>query len=117
MKNLITNRQELIDYSKSENNSYTNYILSFLKQENYSKHNKTHKHPIIPLHMNGPNKKWNLVTLSIDEHSYAHKLLFENSKNYYDLSASYMLLGQRSEGFEKMCKANHLKMKQEGKGF
>jgi hypothetical protein len=75
------------------------------------------KHHIIPLHMNGPNEEWNLVTLSVEEHAYAHKLLFENYLNYYDLSAACMLSGQANAGFEAIRKANQLKMEKNKKGF
>ncbi len=67
--------------------------------------------------MNGPNEEWNLVTLSVEEHAYAHKLLFENYLNYYDLSAACMLSGQANAGFEAIRKANQLKMEKNKKGF
>ncbi len=67
--------------------------------------------------MNGPDEQWNLVTLSVEEHAYAHKLLFENYLNYYDLSAACMLSGQANAGFDAIRKANQLKMQQNKKGF
>ncbi len=50
MKNIFTNRPELIDYLKSENNSYSLYILTFLEKKSSLdlKKNKMQKHHIIP---------------------------------------------------------------------
>ncbi len=119
LNNIISNKQELIFFLINENTSYSNYIKNLFEKNSleYLKQTQTHRHHIIPLHMGGPDKDWNLINLSIEQHSYAHKLLFENYGNYFDLCASCMLLGQTNAGFEAIRKANQLKMKKNQVGF
>lgn len=67
--------------------------------------------------MGGPDQDWNIITLSVEDHAYAHELLYENYENYFDLCAACMLKGQIEEGFDAMRKANQEKMKELGVGF
>jgi len=98
--NNINNVQELINFLKKENNSYSEFILSRLNRKFTNlDQQKTQLHHIIPIHQSGPNLKWNLVQLTIEEHAQAHELLFENYQHRYDLGASKMIRGQFKEGW------------------
>ena len=97
-------------YLSKERNSYTQFLLNKMQKQNQTLKNPTlQKHHIIPKHWGGPDESWNIISLSVEDHAYAHKLLFENYKNYYDLSAASMLQGQTFEGLEAMRKANQKK--------
>ncbi len=97
----IHNAQELINFLKKENNSYSEFILSrLLRKSTDLGQQKTQLHHIIPTHQSGPDLQWNLIRLTIEEHAQAHKLLFENYQHAYDLGASKMIRGQFKEGWE-----------------
>nr|QUO99132.1 putative HNH homing endonuclease [Oedogonium capilliforme]QUO99167.1 putative HNH homing endonuclease [Oedogonium capilliforme] len=114
----IKNKSDLTRFLTKERNSYTKFLLNKIHHQNKTlKNHKTQNHHIIPKHWGGPDEDWNIITLSVEDHAYAHKLLYENYKNYYDLCAAYMLQGQTLEGFDAIRKANQEKMKQLGVGF
>lgn len=53
----------------------------------------THKHHIVPRHAGGTNDPANLVELTIEEHSQAHKLLYEQYGRWQDRVAWLSLAG------------------------
>ncbi len=53
-----------------------------------------HTHHIVPRHMGGTNDTSNLIKLTIEEHAEAHKKLWEEHGNEYDLIAWKCLTGQ-----------------------
>lgn len=114
----INNKADFTVFLTKEENSYTKFILNKMDRQNETlKNDKTQKHHIIPKHWGGTDQYWNIITLSVEDHAYAHKLLYENYQNYYDLCAWHMLQGQTREGFEAIRKANQVKMKELGVGF
>ncbi len=83
----VTNRHTLIAFLKDSRNTnkYNDFILYLLKKEselNVNKGKKSQtavilqKHHIIPLHAGGPDKDWNLVTVTIKDHVMAHRLRY-----------------------------------------
>lgn len=54
---------------------------------------KKHKHHIIPRHVGGTNDPSNLIELTIEEHSLAHKLLYEQHGRWQDRVAWLSLAG------------------------
>jgi len=91
----ISNSEQLLDFLKKENNSYTQFILSKMEcLDTPLKDIQTQIHHIIPKHQDGPNCKWNIIVLTIKEHATAHQLLYENYNTAADLGASQMLSGQ-----------------------
>ena len=53
-----------------------------------------HKHHITPKHMGGTDGPSNLVTLTIEEHAEAHRILFEHHGHWQDEVAWKTLSGQ-----------------------
>lgn len=54
----------------------------------------THRHHIIPRHVGGTDEESNLITLTIEEHALAHKLLYEQHGRWQDRIAWHTLSGQ-----------------------
>lgn len=54
---------------------------------------KKHKHHIIPKHAGGTNEPSNLVKLTIEEHSEAHRKLYEEHGRWQDRVAWLSLAG------------------------
>lgn len=115
---VIFTKDQLKDYLLKEKNFYTEFILKRLnrKLKNPSEL-KTQMHHIIPRHYGGLDANWNLIELFIEEHAYAHELLYLNYGSFYDLCASKMIRGQMNAGFQLLQKANQQKMKNENRGF
>jgi hypothetical protein len=57
----------------------------------------THKHHIVPRHSGGSDAQDNIVELSVDEHSEAHRLLYEKNGDLRDFFAWKMLSGKTEE--------------------
>ena len=53
-----------------------------------------HKHHIVPKHAGGSNAPSNIVSLTIEEHSEAHRVLFETYGRWQDKIAWHVLSGQ-----------------------
>ena len=53
-----------------------------------------HKHHIIPRHAGGTNDPSNIISLSVEEHAEAHRVLFEKYGKWQDKIAADMLSGQ-----------------------
>ena len=99
----INSLEQLIQFLKEENNSYSEFILSKLERMHLPStlnRQTTQLHHIIPLHQLGPNCKWNIIQLTIEEHGQAHQLLFDNYKKPADLGASQMIRGQVELGWQ-----------------
>ncbi len=81
----ITTCEQLTFFLSTEKNAYTNFINKCRKR--LIPLSVTEFHHILPLHAKGPNKKWNLIQLSIYEHQMAHQFLYDVYKNTEDLCA------------------------------
>jgi hypothetical protein len=71
----------LIRFLTKERNSYTKFILNKIHHQNKTlKNHKTQNHHIIPKHWGGPDadKIQGMDTLSVEDHAYAHELIYEN---------------------------------------
>ncbi len=67
--NNISNFPLFIDFLKKEKNSYSEFILSTLNRDPNSLNGiTTQMHHIIPKHASGPDQKWNMIQLTIEEH-------------------------------------------------
>ena len=54
----------------------------------------THKHHIIPKHAGGSNDKSNIIELTVEQHSEAHRILYEKYGRWQDKIAWKALSGQ-----------------------
>lgn len=114
----ITNRSELVDYLSQEGNSYSKFILERINRDpNTLKSVKTHDHHIIPLHSKGPDQKWNLIKLTLEEHVQAHLLLYDNYGKLADLGASQMLSGHLKLGAATIRQMAQETMRRNKTGF
>lgn len=114
----ISNKEQLKNFLITENNSYSHFILNKMtKKIKYLSSTITHRHHIIPLHSKGLDSEWNCIQLLIEDHIYAHKLLYINYGNFYDLAASNMLQGNKEKGIHFIQKQNHLQMREKKIGF
>jgi hypothetical protein len=59
-----------------------------------------HKHHIIPKHMNGSSDPSNIISLSVEEHAEAHRILWEEHGKTEDFMAWKMLSGKTEEAEE-----------------
>lgn len=84
----VNNEVELNSFlSKNIKNPYVNFI-NLYKNKKYNKSDGPFEyHHIIPLYAKGPNKKWNLIKLSIGDHILAHTILYKVYNNKEDLLA------------------------------
>jgi hypothetical protein len=64
-----------------------------------------HKHHIIPKHMGGTNHSSNLVLLTVEEHTEAHRLLWEKYGHWQDEIAYKGLAGiiNKEEAVRRAC--------------
>ena len=115
---LIQTKKQLNDFLITENNSYAKFIKEKLTENSQNSSGTIfHMHHIIPLHYQGFDEKWNLIRLSLEDHIYAHKLLYINYGSFYDLAAFNMLQGQQTKGVYFIQKQNQLNMKEKKIGF
>jgi hypothetical protein len=112
----LTTQNELVSFLRQEQTPYSEFILSVYFREN-GLTGETYTHHIQPKHSNGTNHSWNLITLTMDEHALAHKLLFESYNNYYDYCAWCMMNGKTADAMNAMRKQNQLRMKERNVGF
>ena len=56
-----------------------------------------HRHHIVPMHMGGTDDPSNLVTITIEEHAEAHRILYQKYGKEEDLMAWLGLSGQASK--------------------
>lgn len=117
LKSLL-NREQLIAFLTEENNSYSHFILERINRDPLELYNiRTQNHHIIPEHRKGPDKRWNFITLSVEEHAMAHQLLYENYNYKDDLGASQMIRGQIEAGFETIREIARATMKEKNVSF
>ena len=114
----ILNREQLIAYLTEENNSYSHFIRERINRNPLELYNiRTQNHHIIPEHREGPDKKWNFIKLSVEEHAIAHQLLYENYQYKQDLGASQIIRGQVELGFETIREIARATMKARNVSF
>ena len=109
----IENRSQLVEFLRNENNFYSRFILEKIERSTiYLKGLRTESHHIIPVHRKGPNDKWNLILLTVEEHIDAHRFLFVCYGHWQDEAACCMMTGKIKEGQEIIRKANQERMTQ-----
>lgn len=85
--NQVYSRKELLSYLRINSNEYTKFMLDKIDGEADlladSKQTKQ-VHHIIPTHAGGPNAKWNLVTLTPEDHCKAHELRYSVYQEFGD---------------------------------
>ena len=123
---LISNLQELTPFppslragceAREGGDSYSFFILDKIHRDlSFFNGVRTQKHHIIPSHRGGPDRPWNLITLTIEEHAMAHQLLYENYNYMADLGASHMIRGQVEKGWEAIRIAAINTMREKGTG-
>lgn len=120
VKNLPTNLQtdaDVLSYFRNTQNSYTRFLLKKETEKKWENSNKKFEiHHKIPKYANGPDVPANLIPLSHEDHAFAHKLLFENYGNYYDLCAYKMRLGLSEEAHVALHKGRIQQMYEKGQG-
>lgn len=113
----IFNKKELDLYLIKEKNVYI-YFINFHKNKNYkNNHNPFEYHHIIPLYANGPDKKWNLIKLSVANHKIAHELLYLVYKNKEDLIALHFFKNLNNEAYKLPCQLSHEQQRLNKTGF
>jgi hypothetical protein len=85
VSNQFDTKEKLMNFLQTEKNVYTEFILGKIGREiNYLSDDFYEKHHIIPKHMGGSNKAFNLIVLTKEEHFEAHALLAEVYKSIND---------------------------------
>ncbi len=114
----ITNRDELINYLSAQANSYTLFILAIIDRNPETLEGQiTNKHHIIPRHSGGPDKPFNILIVTLEEHIEAHRLLFENYGALSDSAAFHMMSGRIAKGEEVIRQKAQQTMKDKKIGF
>lgn len=112
----ITTSEQLTFFLSTEKNAYKTFINKYKKRTN-SLLVETEFHHILPLYANGPNKKWNLIQLSVHEHQMAHQLLYDVYKNTEDLCALRFRKKKHSEAYKLRIQLAHQAQRLNKKGF
>lgn len=114
----IHNEQDLNNFlAIDKNNIYVNFI-NLCKIKIYkTSEGPFEYHHIIPLYANGPNKQWNLIKLSIEDHIMAHTLLYKIYKNKEDLLALNFRKYIDKEVYKLRCTLSHDKQRLNKSGF
>jgi hypothetical protein len=106
--------KEILSYFENTKNSYTCFILqkqneqAWLSCAEQNENNASLKkstflppgfemHHKIPKHVGGSDIEENLLPLSYDDHTHAHKLLYEVYGSHYDFCAWNMRIGKTAE--------------------
>lgn len=118
----IKNSNDLIKYLEKENNSYSIFILDKIKAQNENNsfmcRSKGEFHHILPKHSGGPDEKWNLVLLSIEDHAKAHKLRYQCYNQLADEYATRLKENSASIDFVRARQElGRETMRQKGIGF
>lgn len=112
----FSSETELISFLEKEKSLYADFILSkYFRTQPLQ--GQIHVHHIQPKHSNGTDDSWNLMKLTVEEHSLAHRLLYESYNNSYDYCAWCLMNDKTAEGMDAMRKQNQLKMKDNNVGF
>lgn len=87
--NSINSKEDIINFLTSDPNKYNLFILEKFQNQslNNEKKNETvtyEKHHIIPIHAGGPDKPFNLIRLTTQDHILAHMLRYEVYKELGD---------------------------------
>jgi hypothetical protein len=96
-QNLFTGH-DIKTYFQMTTNPYTSFI-SLKESQKAWVDNETYFeiHHKIPRHANGPDIPENCIPLSYEDHTEAHKLLYEVYGNHYDFCAFNMRIGKTAE--------------------
>lgn len=68
----MQNRPDLINYLEGEANEYSRFILERIFNPPPAKADNIEVHHVIPRHAGGPDEKWNLIRLTVQDHFEAH---------------------------------------------
>jgi hypothetical protein len=110
--------EELVSFLQKENNSYAIFILDRLNRDyRIFGDVESNKHHIQPKHAKGSDERWNLVSLSLEEHMQAHQLLFDCYNNHYDYCVVCLFFGKTKEAQKAVRKQNQINMKNNNRGF
>lgn len=118
LPNNLTTGEEICSYFKTTNNAYTAFILLKESEKVWVCDNTGFEiHHKIPRHANGTDISENCIPLSFENHTYAHKLLYEVYGNYYDFCAYNMRVGKTAEGQRafRLGVVNQMKKLKEGR--
>lgn len=101
----ISNKEDLKNFLKENPNVYNDFILQRIDHPAVGKY--TEDHHIIPKHAGGPNKRWNLIKLTPEDHMEAHQL---RSLVYNEPGDSHALRFRTnpSELFERRLRGNQI---------
>jgi hypothetical protein len=69
------------------------------------------------LYAEGSNEKWNLITLSVDEHQMAHQFLYDVYQNKEDLCALHFRKKNYQKAYKLRIKIAHVAQRLNKKGF
>jgi hypothetical protein len=109
----LTRGEEVLFYFATTQNAYTSFLFEKEKEQAWlsAQQKKNHDfsfekralppgfemHHKIPKYSNGPDIPENLLPLSYEDHTLAHKLLYEVYGNYYDFCVYNMRIGKTKE--------------------
>lgn len=84
----IDSKEKLVSFLKENSNAYNQFILQKIEESKIKDDQiKKNDHHIIPKHIGGLDKKWNMVKLSTHDHQKAHELRYEVYKDKGDCYA------------------------------
>lgn len=117
----IQNEDQMLEFLRSQNNAYTCYILARIDRAFKLPPNPQipgyQSHHIIPLHADGPDKPFNRIQLTIEEHAIAHGLCYEAYQRIEDMYAGQLISGNiKFGGKESQLLSNEIR-RQNKSGF
>lgn len=105
------------DSFRTTTNAYTLFIRKKEAEKAWEGSNDYFEiHHKIPRHANGPDIPENCIKLSYEDHTEAHKLLYEVYRNYYDSCVYSMRIGQTAKGHVAFRRGVVEQMKTRGQG-
>lgn len=112
----ITTVEERNLYLKDCNDVYTNFFLS--RVDTLSIPGKTYEiHHIIPRALGGSNDKWNLISLTYQDHFKAHEFRYVAYHEYVDNLFLRLCTNQTLNKRKLMIAASHISQKENKSGF
>jgi hypothetical protein len=114
----IKTKTELVSFLKKEKNPYSTFILEKINRDrsNLGSQNVVEIHHILPKHAGGAEQPFNEILLTYEEHTEAHRLLYEAYQLGYDKAVFKMREGRTSEARAIISAENVEKMRQNKTG-
>jgi hypothetical protein len=115
----IQSREQLKKHLRQENSSYSQQMLSYVKQEEQNpEQSLDERHHILPFHDGGPDLPWNMVQVSFTEHTQAHQLRYDCFQQPGDeLSVRFLLGTESADVHRARARLGHETMRREKIGF